>query len=282
MQYGLSLPNFGQFFDPRVVADLAAQAEDAGWHGFFLWDHMLFDGRPRPIADPWVALAAIAESTSRIRIGTMVTPLARRRPWKLARETVTLDHLSGGRLILGVGLGAPSDVEFGCFGEEPDPIVRGEKLDEGLEVLTRLWSGKPFRFRGRHYRVDEVVFEPSPRQRPRIPIWVGGVWPRKRPFRRAACWDGIFPLIRRNEGMFGSPTPVELAEMIAYVGTHRKTAGPYDVAVGREFPREDPEEGAATVEAFAKAGATWWLEGPGDDQDLEYLEELIPQGPPGP
>jgi alkanesulfonate monooxygenase SsuD/methylene tetrahydromethanopterin reductase-like flavin-dependent oxidoreductase (luciferase family) len=280
MQYGLTLPNFGQFFDPRIVADLAAEAEDAGWHGFFLWDHMLFDGRPRPIADPWVALAAIAENTSRIRIGTLVTPLARRRPWKLARETVTLDHLSGGRLILGVGLGAPSDVEFGRFGEDADPVVRGEKLDEGLEVLAGLWSGKSFRFRGRHYRVDEIAFDPSPLQTPRIPIWVGGVWPRKRPFRRAARWDGVFPLIRRNGVMFGSPTPGELDEMMAYVRTHRETAGPYDVVVGREFPREDPEEGAASVASFSKAGATWWLEGPGDDQDLEYLRELIPQGPP--
>jgi alkanesulfonate monooxygenase SsuD/methylene tetrahydromethanopterin reductase-like flavin-dependent oxidoreductase (luciferase family) len=281
MQYGLTLPNFGQFFDPHVVADLAAEAEDAGWHGFFLWDHMLFDGRPRPIADPWVALAAIAENTSRIRIGTLVTPLARRRPWKLARETVTLDHLSGGRLILGVGLGAPSDVEFGRFGEDPDPVLRGEKLDEGLEVLTGLWSGEPFRFRGRHYRVDELSFEPSPLQTPRIPIWVGGVWPRKRAFRRAARWDGVFPLIRRNGVMFGSPTPGELEAMTAYVRAHRETAGPYDVVVGGEFPRQDPEMGEALVTAFAKAGATWMLEGPGDDQDLVYLRELIPQGPPG-
>lgn len=282
MHYGLTLPNFGQFFDPRVVAELAVEAEEAGWHGFFLWDHMLFDGHPRPIADPWVTLAAIAEHTSRIRIGPLLTPLPRRRPWKLARETVTLDRLSGGRLILGVGLGAPSDVEFGRFGEDPDPVVRGEKLDEGLEVLTGLWSGKPFRFRGRHYQVDEITFEPSPLQTPRIPIWVGGVWPRKRPFRRAARWDGVFPLIRRNGVLFGSPTPEELEEMMAYVRTHRETAGPYDVVVGREFPREDPEKGAALVAAFAEAGATWWLEGPGGDQDLAYLRELIPQGPPGP
>lgn len=281
MQYGLTLPNFGQFFDPRVVADLAAEAEDAGWHGFFLWDHMLFDGRPRPIADPWVALAAVAESTSRIRIGTLVTPLARRRPWKLARETVTLDHLSGGRLVLGVGLGSPSDVEFGRFGEEPDPIVRGEKLDEGLEVLTGLWSGKPFEFQGKHFQVDEIAFEPSPLQTPRIPIWVGGVWPRKGPFRRAARWDGMFPLIRGNGRMFGSPTPRELEEMMAFVGAHRETAAPFDVVVGGKIAREDPDKGAAEVEAFAKAGATWWLEGPRDEGDLDYIRELIPQGPAG-
>ncbi|MFQ5908203.1 MAG: TIGR03619 family F420-dependent LLM class oxidoreductase [Thermoplasmata archaeon] len=280
MKYGLTVPNFGQFFDPRVVADLAQEAEKAGWDGFFLWDHMLFDGRPRPIADPWVALAAIASHTSRIRIGTLVTPLARRRPWKLARETVSLDHLSGGRLILGVGLGAPSDVEFARFGEDPDPIVRGQKLDEGLEILAGLWTGRPFRFEGRHFQIDEVIFEPPPVQTPRIPIWVGGVWPRKRPFRRAARWDGVFPLIRTKDVMFGSPTPQDLGEIRAYVEAHRASSAPFDTVVGGEFPRAHPQEGARRVEAFAEAGATWWLEGPGGDDDLTYLRELIPQGPP--
>jgi alkanesulfonate monooxygenase SsuD/methylene tetrahydromethanopterin reductase-like flavin-dependent oxidoreductase (luciferase family) len=280
MQYGLTLPNFGQFFDPKVVVDLARRAEEAGWDGFFLWDHMLFDGRPRPIADPWVTLVAVAAHTSRIRIGTLVTPLARRRPWKLARETVSLDHLSGGRLILGVGLGAPADVEFGRFGEDPDAIVRGQKLDEGLDILAGLWTGKPFRFEGHHFQVDEVVFEPPPVQTPRIPIWVGGVWPRKRPFRRASRWDGVFPLMRRKGVMFGSPTPRDLAEMMAYVGAHRESSTPFDVVVGGEFNREDPGEGTARVDAFAEAGATWWLEGPEGDKDLDYLRELIPQGPP--
>ncbi len=280
MKYGLTLPNFGPFFDPRVLADLARMAEDTGWDGFFLWDHMLFDGRARPIADPWVALAAIAVNTSRIRIGTLVTPLARRRPWKLARETVSLDHLSGGRLTLGVGLGAPSEVEFGRFGEDPDPIVRGEKLDEGLDVLTGLWTGEPFQFQGRHFQVEEVVFEPPPLQSPRIPIWVGGVWPHKRPFRRAARWDGIFPLIQTKEGMFGSPTPRDLGEMMAFVEPHRTISGPFDVVVGGEIPREDPDQASRMLGAFADAGATWWLEGPGDDEDLDYMRALIPQGPP--
>ncbi len=280
MKYGLTFPNFGQFFDPRVLADLARMAEEAGWDGFFLWDHMLFDGRARPIADPWVALAAIAEATSRIRIGTLVTPLARRRPWKLARETVSLDHLSGGRLTLGVGLGAPSEVEFGRFGEDPDPIVRGEKLDEALEVLTGLWTGEPFQFQGRHFQVEEVVFEPSPLQDPRIPIWVAGVWPHKRPFRRAARWDGLFPLVRTKEGMFGSPTPRDLGEMMAYLEPHRKTSGPFDVVVGGEVAREDPDKASRMLGAFAEAGTTWWLQGPGDDEDLDYMRALIPQGPP--
>ncbi|MFQ5552879.1 MAG: LLM class flavin-dependent oxidoreductase [Thermoplasmata archaeon] len=281
MRYGLTLPNFGQFFDPRVVANLAREAEQAGWDGFFLWDHMLYDGRPRPIADPWVALAAVAENTSHIRLGTLVTPIARRRPWKLARETVSLDHLSRGRLILGVGLGAPGDVEFGSFGEDPDPVVRGEKLDEGLDVLTGLWSGGPFRYRGDHFRVDEVVFEPSPVQTPRIPIWVGGVWPRKGPFRRAARWDGVFPLKRTKEELHGPPTPADVREILAYIMEHRTTSASFDLVVGGETLREDPKRDAEMVGAFADAGATWWLEGPGGGEDLDYTQELIPQGPPG-
>lgn len=281
MRYGLTVPNFGQFFDPHVLADLAARAEGAGWDGFFLWDHMLFDDNVRPIADPWVALTAIAMNTARIRLGTLVTPLARRRPWKLARETVSLDHLSGGRLILGVGLGAPPDVEFARFGEDPDPVVRAAKVDEGLEVLTGLWSGNPFRFQGEQYQVEEVVFHPPPLQTPRIPIWVAGVWPRKAPFRRAARWDGAFPLTLHGKGLYAAPNPDELKEIAAYIRRHRADPAPFDLVAAGETPREDPAKDAAIVAAHEKAGATWWLEGPAGGNDLAYLRDLIPKGPPG-
>src|SRR5215217_2017806 len=164
MRFGVFLPNFGPFGDPDGLVNLALAAERSGWQGFFIWDHIQLDGSAGPIVDPWVALTAVAAATSTLRIGTMITPLARRRPWKVARETVTLDRFSGGRFTLGVGLGEPAQDEFGSFGEPTDPKVRAAMLDEALEVLTRLWSGETVSFAGRHYRVDEVAFQPTPAQ----------------------------------------------------------------------------------------------------------------------
>ena len=172
MRFGISVPNIG---DLGTLIELGVEADRADWDGYFVWDHMRFhEGFPVPVFDPWVALGAIAARTERVRIGTLVTPVARRRPWKLARETVTLDHLSGGRAILGVGLGYPPDADLELLGEERDDRVRAAKLDEGLEVLTRLWSGEPFDLGGEYFQVRETQFQPAPLQRPRIPIWVAG------------------------------------------------------------------------------------------------------------
>lgn len=186
MKFGIYLPNFGTYGDVRALANLARDAEQSGWDGFYIWDHIA--GEHMPIVDPWVGLAAAALQTERIRIGTTVTPLPRRRPWKLARETVSLDHLSGGRLTLGVGIGL-GQAEWNDLGEQTDLKQRGAMLDEGLQVLTGLWSGEPFSFSGQYYQVKEAHFLPKPVQQPRIPIWVGGFWPNKAPFRRAA-WAG--------------------------------------------------------------------------------------------
>jgi alkanesulfonate monooxygenase SsuD/methylene tetrahydromethanopterin reductase-like flavin-dependent oxidoreductase (luciferase family) len=192
MKFALDVSTADTYADPRLLADLAAEAEEAGWDGFFVWDAVFARPPQVPMANPWVALSAIATQTRRIRIGAMVTPLARRRPWQVARETVSLDHLSKGRLIFGVGLGYQA-LDFEAFGEEADPKVRGEKLDEGLEVLARLWTGNPVTFQGKHYQVKDVKFLPKPLQTPRIPIWVAGYWPNRRPFRRAAQWEGVLP-----------------------------------------------------------------------------------------
>ena len=162
MKFGMNLPPFEQFADVRLLAELAQDAENAGWDGFFIWDHILFDDLWHPMVDPWVALTAIALKTSTIRIGTVVTPLARRRPWKLARETTSIDRLSGGRLILSVGLGDPAQWEYGFFSETEDPKTRAERLDEGLDVLTGLWSGEPFGYDGKHYQLEEMQFLPTP------------------------------------------------------------------------------------------------------------------------
>jgi len=196
MKFGIYLPNFGPFGYARVIADLAREAESAGWDGFFLWDHIAThddDGVSLPHTDPWVALTAAAMQTTSIILGTTVTPLPRRRPHKLARETVTLDRLSSGRLILSVGIGLGKR-EWDHLGEETDLRSRGRMLDEGLEILAGLWSGEPFQFDGDHYHIEQAQFLPPPFQQPRIPVWVGGEWPNKRPFRRMARWDGMFPL----------------------------------------------------------------------------------------
>src|SRR5206468_8752842 len=165
VRYAIGVPTVKDYADPRLLVELAAAAEDAGWDGFFLWDHLLYHDQD-PVADPWTTTAAIAATTRRVQLGVMVTALARRRPWKVARETATLDRLTGGRLIFGVGLGSIPE-EYSAFGEDPDDRVRAERVDEGLDILTGLWTGERFEYRGRHYRVDATVFTPTPLQAPR-------------------------------------------------------------------------------------------------------------------
>jgi alkanesulfonate monooxygenase SsuD/methylene tetrahydromethanopterin reductase-like flavin-dependent oxidoreductase (luciferase family) len=267
VQYGLSVPNFGEFFSPRRLAELAREAEDAGWDGFFLWDHVL--AWPMPMVDPWVALTAIAMSTQRMRIGPIVTPLPRRRPVKLAREAVSLDHLSEGRLILGVGIGQGT-WEWDNLGEEIDLHVRGEMLDEALDLITSLWTGEPVRFEGKHYcfrgggdawqpEIGPAMFLPPPVQRPRIPIWVGGTWPHKPPFRRAARWDGMVPMCE-GQGLGEGISPEALREAVAFVHERRRVSGLFDVVASGHTRGDDPDADNQRVVPIAEAGATWWLE----------------------
>src|SRR5215475_5813214 len=217
LRRGLAVPCFAD--DPADLVQLGIGAERAGLDGYFLWDHLVHSdsGEGPPIVDPWQVLAVVAARTSRIKLGTMITPVARRRPWKLAKEVTTLDLLSGGRVILGVGLGDPAHAEFGLFGESADRRVRAELLDEGLDVLAGLWTGQPFSHKGKHFTVGPVRFSPSPMQQPRLPIWSGGVipangplaraarWvagthPRSGPVPRAARWDGFVPLHAGRRG----------------------------------------------------------------------------------
>jgi alkanesulfonate monooxygenase SsuD/methylene tetrahydromethanopterin reductase-like flavin-dependent oxidoreductase (luciferase family) len=242
-----------------VLVEFGVEAEARGWDGVFLWDHIQRDVG-QPAADPWVALGAIAHATERIRLGALVTPLARRRPQKVARETASLDLLSEGRLVFGAGLGSRAEAEFAVFGDEPDPRLRAEMLDEGLEVLVGLWSGEPFRFDGEHFKVDGARFLPTPLQRPRPPVWIAGKWPSKRPFRRAARWDGVFPLhqgIAEEETM----TPEQLAEIVAYVNEYREDPDAhYDVAVEGYSEGDDPAADFDLVERYREVGLTWWIE----------------------
>ena len=283
MKFGIYIPNFGPYGDARVLADLARDAETAAWDGFFIWDHVA--GWELPMVDPWVALAAIADRTRRIRIGTTVTPLPRRRPWKLAREAVSIDHLSGGRLTLGVGIGG-GKAEWAHLGEQPDLKKRGMMLDEALSILVGLWSGEPFSYAGQYYHLENAQFLPKPLQQPHIPIWVGGNWPYKAPFRRAAKWDGAFPLfsVWENEEELA-----QLDEMVRYTRTYRTLEQPMDIVIMGVTHDPESKEEVRLVEQRADLGATWWLEAITPYRfDLEYedvwpveaIRERVLLGPP--
>jgi len=283
MKHGIYLPNFGPYGDARVLADLASDAENSGWDGFFLWDHIA--GWKLPMVDPWVALTAVALNTQRIRIGTTVTPVPRRRPWKLARETVSLDHLSGGRLTLGVGIGV-GQAEWDHLGEQTGLRNRGEMLDEALEVLVGLWNGEPFSHAGEYYHITDAHFLPRPLQQPRIPVWVGGFWPNKAPFRRAAKWDGAFPLFQA-EGEEGELAQLE--QVVGFLREHRPLEQPFDIVCMGFSPGAKPGQAADIVGQRARRGATWWLEciapfrfgkGFDDEWPVGAMRERILQGPP--
>ena len=256
MRFGLSVPNFGALADPAFVGELARTAELTGWDGLFIWDHIAISNE-FPIGDPWIALAAAAVSTSRIRLGTMVTPLPRRRPWKVARESVGIDLLSEGRFTLGVGSGSNVGGEFDRFGEAPTMRERSGRLDEGLEILERLWLGEALTFRGRYFQIEDARFRPRPVQRPRIPVVVAGHWPHEGPIRRAARWDGFAPLVRVEGGNVRYLTAEEIRAALAAVARIRGSVLGFEMYAGGSLVAA----GSTTdqIRAAAEAGATWWL-----------------------
>ena len=282
MNYAIDIPNFGEFADPRFTARVACEAEDAGWDAVWVWDHIMRDPAD-PHADAWILLAAIALATSRVRLGPMVTPLARRRPWHLAREAVTIDHLSAGRLTLGVGNGSRAH-EFTAFGDEGTLAGRAAMLDEGLTILDGLWSGRPFSFEGAHFRLREVTFTPVPLQQPRIPVWVGATWPVPAPIRRAAHWDGVWPLRRASDGTSVPLTPDDVRGVRDAVDRERRavgSSGPFDIQVAGTTDPADGERAVDTVRAYAQAGATWWSERINPSRgDTERMLERVRLGPP--
>ena len=278
MRFGLYLPCYGDYADPHRMSELARQAEEAGWDGVFISDHLLWlTPSPQPVGDPWILVTAMVMSTQRMRLGILVTPIARRRPWKVAREAVTLDHLSGGRLILGAGIGGDWLGEYSAFGEPVDDSLHGEQLDEGLQVVTGLWSGAPFSFHGAHYHIQDVQFLPPPLQQPRIPIWVAGGWPRKRPFRRAAHWDGVIPF-----GHGGLLTPDDCREMRTEIRHHRAADETFDLTCYESTVTEGSDVAGEVIARFAEAGVTWWLRGLDSNLSLPFTEMLdrVKQGPP--
>ncbi len=276
MKYGFVMP----FGDARTAAELARLAEAHQWDGFFVWE-------PVWGVEAWICLAAAAMVTEHIRLGTMLSPLSRMRPWKLAGEAATVDNLSRGRVILSVGLGAP-DTGFAEFGEVTDRKTRAELLDEGLDILTGLWRGMPFTYDGKHYHVQanskrvHTPGRPLPVQKPRIPIWVVGAWPRMKSMQRVLKYDGLLPAAMEKDGnvRMGPPTLDELREMRAWIEQHRTATTPFDIVVEGQTPGENRTEGASMVQPWIDAGATWWLESMWEEKEAERVLARVKQGPP--
>jgi alkanesulfonate monooxygenase SsuD/methylene tetrahydromethanopterin reductase-like flavin-dependent oxidoreductase (luciferase family) len=272
----LFLPAFAEFADPRRVVRLAVAAEDAGWEGLFLWDHVLaIPGMA--VADAWVTLSAVAMATSRLRIGALVTPLNRRRPWVIARQIATLDHLSGGRLVVGVGIGDDDWKEFSSFGEVTGQVARGELLDESLAVLRQLLTGQPVDYEGKRLSVHSGPFLPRPLQDP-VPIWGACRWPNRRPLKRAAHLEGCFVIFPARE--VTPPSPSEVAAVREQLDRLGAPAGS-DLVVRCVMPRGGPAVLEETVASLEQAGATWILEsfGPGEPPASE-IEATVAAGPP--
>jgi alkanesulfonate monooxygenase SsuD/methylene tetrahydromethanopterin reductase-like flavin-dependent oxidoreductase (luciferase family) len=238
---GVFLPIFDDLADPAALARLAVRAEARGWDGVFLWDHVVYRPPVTAATDPWIALAAIAAATDRIALGPMVTPLARRRPWIVARQAVALDHLSEGRFVLGLGLGLDSSGgELSRFGEETDDRRRAALLDEGLELLTGLLSGEPVDHRGEAYRAEGVRFLPPPARPDGIPIWLAARWPHRRPVERALRHDGVF--------LIDTDRPADIASIAER-----------SLALGRPFDIVVEGWPGDAVDHWEAAGATWWM-----------------------
>ena len=290
MKYGLYCPTFGEYADPKYLVKLAQLAEKSGWDGFFIWDHILLLGSGLPVADAITTLAAIAVKTNKIKLGPMVTPVPRRRPWKLAKELITLDHLSNGRIILGAGIGNP-DWEYSLFGENPNLRIRAQKLDEGLEIISKMCRGE-VEYHGKYYTVEKERIGPTSIQKPRIPVWVAGTYGFKAPLRRATRWDGVFPLsmkveelrkpsesIRNWSSMWLKPS--ELSEIMATISHYRGSLYGFDVVNSGSTLRDSEKDARDKVKKYVKVGSSWWLEWILDSPNLvDDYKELIMKGPP--
>jgi alkanesulfonate monooxygenase SsuD/methylene tetrahydromethanopterin reductase-like flavin-dependent oxidoreductase (luciferase family) len=276
MQHGIILTTGG----PLDAAKLAAAAEAAGWDGVFTYDAIAIGDEE--LYDPWIMLAAMAMRTERVRLGAYVFTPPRRRPWKLAKEAITLDVLSGGRLVLPVGLGALDDAGFGNVGEPVDARTRAARLDEALAIVAGLQDGEPFAFEGEHFRFGPMTFLPRPVQRPRIPVWVVGAWPHERSMRRAVRWDGLAVQATGSDGG-AAPGADVLGEIVAWVRRERPpelVGQPFDIVVDGATPAADPAEARRIVAAHEAAGATWWLEADWSTRSVDQLRARIEAGPP--
>lgn len=268
MKYGFILP----FGDARAAADLARDAEQAGWDGFFVWE-------PICGVDAWVSLAAAAMQTTDIRLGTMLSPISRMRPWELASKAATLDRLSGGRVIVSVGLGAIG-TGFAQFGEVTERRLRAERVDEGLEIIRGLWRGQPFSYSGKHYQLRPVAdaAPPPPMQQPHIPIWVVGAWPYPKSMERALKHDGLIPqgLHAEDEAQYQL-----FAEMMQSLRAQAHGPAPFDIVIDYKVSSTTQRaDTLSTIRRWSGAGATWWVEGLWEATTVHEVRRHVLQGPP--
>jgi hypothetical protein len=277
MKFGLNATNFGKTFgNPKLAVELIEEAEKAGWDGFFLWDHILYPESKASVVDPFITLTAAAVRTNRIFLGTAVTPLPRRKPTKLARECVTLDHISNGRLILGVGLGVPEELRL--IGEETSSKLLARMIAEQIKILNGLWSGEEFSFNGEFYNIEEVTFLPKPVQQPRIKLWGAGTWPNLGPFKRAVYLDGIIPV---KAGFDRPLTLEEWEQIIEYLKSEKELSENYDMARVYFFTGEDKQTELDNLKRFEEIGINWWIDSVSDwTGDTETIREVIREGPP--
>lgn len=272
IRFGLYLPPFGPLADPLVLIDLARRAEAAGWDGVFLWDHVLND-QGSSVADPWVALGAMAAATTRIQLGTLVTPLPRRRPWVLARQAATLSRLSNGRAVLGVGLGSDEYGDFSRFGEQARLSARAAMVDEALEIVTAMWQGRAYDHAGTSYRVRLDAAEPEPYP---IPIWVASTLPGLRSLSRAARFDGVV-LLRPDM----KTTTGDVARAVTALRAYGPADQPsFDVVVPGNASAAWPEPHPVDLPALAQAGMTWWMESLIHYDPLALTLAVVDAGPP--
>jgi alkanesulfonate monooxygenase SsuD/methylene tetrahydromethanopterin reductase-like flavin-dependent oxidoreductase (luciferase family) len=278
LRFGIGVPNVGEFADPKLIAELAVLTERSGWDGIFMWDHLLYRDN-WPAIDAWIALAGVASRTGRLRFGLMVAALPRQLPWEVAKRALTLHELSDGRFLLGAGLGSMPE-EYTSFGSEADARVRAERLDEALEVITRLWREESVTYEGRHFRLKQAAVRPRLHKEERIPIWIGGRWPNQPPFRRAARWDGLFAT-HSSYGKGETMPPEELAAAVQFAYSYREpTAPPLDVAVEGASPT-DPALAWDRVAPYLEAGLTWWIEALGWWRgDVDEARRRVAAGPP--
>lgn len=273
VRFGLDVATTEGWSDIGQLVELAVAAEASGWDGVFLWDIFLPEDEAHPVADPWVALAAIATVTRRIRIGALVAPLPRHQPWDLARRIAALDHLSQGRVTFGAGLGWQAG-ELERLGLPSDLHSRVERLEEGLELIERLWTGEEVTFSGRHHQLTSVRMLPRPVQRPRVPTWLAAGWPRTAPLRRAMRWDGVY-LMTDHQVTGERLSPDDVRDVAKLVAAERG-ASPFDIAANVST-LEEADGGRRVAAAMAEAGATWIVELTPETVD-EHLA-LIRRGP---
>ncbi len=276
MKFGV-VTSFGS---AKAYVSMAREAEEAGWDGVFAWDDISVERGD--VFDPWVVLGAMAAVTERVTLGAMVFSLPRRRPWKVARETITLDNLSDGRLVVPVGLGGTWDGGYSRVStEDPSRRVRAEKLDECLDILELAWSGETVSYQGTHYWMHDLHFDPRPVQRPRIPIWPIGAWPHAKSLRRAARWDGVIVSDMSGASEDEAATPAVVSEIAAWMAEHRAGNDPFDIVIEGLTSGADHAADRATLEPMAEAGATWFIESRWEeDQSVDTIRERIRRGPP--